>query len=118
MKKYEQVAELLERGSSVDDIMREMNISRQAVHSLTYFIRNKDKRRQDNIERNRLRRRKLGMLPWDERSRLCAEKHRPIIEAVDAGLSYRQVAEKFGLKSRNVVAGIVSRRPEARGVTA
>ena len=33
-----------------------------------------------------------------------------VIAAVDAGLSYGQAAQKFGLRSRNVVAGMVNRR--------
>lgn len=36
-----------------------------------------------------------------------------IIAAVDGGLSYGDAAKKFGL-TRNVVAGIMNRRPEAR----
>lgn len=40
------------------------------------------------------------------------EKYAPIIAAVDSGLSYSQVAKKFGI-TRNAVAGIMNRRPEA-----
>lgn len=36
-----------------------------------------------------------------------------IIADVDAGLTYTQVARKYGLASKNVVAGILHRRPEA-----
>lgn len=38
-----------------------------------------------------------------------------IISAVDAGKSYAEVARLFGIASRNVVAGVMNRRPEARG---
>lgn len=50
---------------------------------------------------------------WALRRAKINAQHAPIIAAVDRGLSYTQVAQKFGLKSRSVVAGIVNRRPES-----
>ena len=118
MRKYEQVAILMERGLSVEDIMREMGVSRSVVHSLCHYARHTEHRRRYNRAHDEKWRRKMGLLTKEERRQALEEKNRPIIEAVDAGLSYTQVAQKFGLKSRCVVAGIMNRRPEARGVTA
>ena len=49
-----------------------------------------------------------------ERNAAARQRAAPIIAAVDAGLTYRQAAKKFGLVSRNAVAGIMNRRPEAQ----
>mgnify|MGYP003321593862 CR=1 FL=1 len=66
----------------------------------------------NNIVKGRKRRPTMKSM-----SEILAEAQRravPVIAAVDAGMTYAEVAKKFGLKSRNVVAGIINRRPEGR----
>lgn len=58
-------------------------------------------------------RRRRGHRPREELRIRTAAAHAPIIAAVDAGMTYADAARVFGLKSRNCVAGIMSRRPEA-----
>jgi len=46
---------------------------------------------------------------YDEIHRRALVKNSPVIADVLNGATYRQAAEKYGLKSRNCVAGIMSR---------
>jgi len=63
--------------------------------------------------RERVRERYARMPKSDFMSRNDA-RNQEIIAAVDAGKMYKQVAMEFGLSSRNVVAGVLHRRAEAR----
>lgn len=116
MKRYELIFRSLQSGKTPDEVAREFGITRDSVHSAAYYARDPDRARKKNRDSCERARRRQGMASREQQKEQTAKRYEPIIAAVDAGLTYAAVARKFGLKSRNVVAGIVSRRPESRGL--
>lgn len=108
MSKAQQIEALLAQGLGPAEVARRLGIhassvSRVKVHGYAGALKYDAE----------LRRRRGGRSRSEQRASTLA-KNAPIIAAVDAGMTYAAVAEKFGLKSRNVVAGIVNRRAEGR----
>lgn len=111
MRRADMVLQMQKAGMNKEEIAHSLGIKVSSVKNYSWTARNWERKR---ARAERLRRSR-GVRPITDIVR--EDKVRAtIIAAVDAGLSYAAVARKFGLKSRNVVAGIVSRRPESRGV--
>lgn len=115
MNMAERALALRKKGYSYDQIATITGLSRNSVDSTLWRARYPDKYREKQRARDNRRRRQRGSRLQAEIINQAIERAKPIIAAVDSGLSYSEVAKMFGLKSRSVVAGIVHRRPEARG---
>lgn len=121
MTKLEQVRRLLDAGLSTADIIKATGFRARDVYTLAWCVRNPEKYKARYIRsgarfraKERAARIAAGRPSRDEIIAEAEKRNAPIIAAVDAGYSYSEVARQFGLKSRNCVAGVMSRRPEAR----
>jgi len=110
MTKSQRIRELLNDGLPAMEIAKRVKVSKHFVYQVSFRARHPEYARNWDEQRRRAK----GVPPQStyNRDRKVAKDKRadPIVAAVRAGNTYSEVAAMFGLKSRNVVAGIVSRQ--------
>lgn len=107
----QQAFQMYEQGHTYNAIAVRLGVTPGAVAKMIWRVRNPDKDKAYAIKYARTK----GIRPRSSLNH-SDEIIRKVCEAHDAGLSMTQVARRFGFKTKNVVAGIVHRRPESKGV--
>lgn len=109
MSRAQIIRDMAARGFSAAAIAAHVGVTRQKVQSALWYERNKDRIRARMCEK----RRSMGCRPNEDRllelRGRTHERAAQIIPHYERGLSYSEIAQRLGLRSRNIVAGVINR---------